>query len=253
MTKLDDIKSIDVAKLWGAFKLLWAVGLTGFVLLRGQGCDAIPSPPVPPPPAVDELIAQVGEMRDVEAKSGGKVAWDCDDGVQIRYLDPDRKTAVVSSMAKGRYRVKAWACGKDAPEIAGKWWLVVGSVPPVPPEPVPPPTPPIPQGFRAVLVYESGANMTKEQLAVLYSPVIEKYLTEKCADGKGGWRRLDKDAPTKHMPQLWQNLVRDAVPVAVKSGLPAIVLVSGDKGTTHTIEPKATEAEAMAVLRKWGG
>lgn len=231
--------------------------------LSYRGCAIGPPPapvPIPEPPQAISIPAKlqlrVGQLGRVPAETRGKlVRWRGAGGLQVEKVGD--AAVIVAAESAGTYELLAWTCADGEPTEAAVCLVNVGGVDPKPPEPGPGPkpppppipTPPIPQGFRAVLVYESGSNMTKAQLAVLYSPAVEKYLTAKTEGGKGGWRRWDKDVDTKYEAELWRNLWTAAKPGL--GALPAVVLVGGQKGETHPLP--ATEAEMMALLKKWGG
>jgi hypothetical protein len=143
--------------------------------------------------------------------------------------------------------------------------VVIGSPdptpPPVPPGPQPPPGPgPGPQpppspvgGFRALIVAETSANMTRGQLAALNAAEVVGYLNRKCikeSDGRAGWRRFDPDVDISAEPvPLWRQLWADTKPTLGQ--LPVIVLFDGTKGTVHPL-PDSVPA-MLALLATYGG
>lgn len=176
----------------------------------------------------------------------------------------DSRTAVVLAAKEGRFRLLAYTAVDDSPSEPSVCWVVVGASPPgpgpVPPSPPPgpdpiPPTPPIPvpaSGLRVLFVYESSANLTREQLNILNSTKIAEYLNAKAAkDAKGlpEWRRWDKDVNTTHESDVWKNLWAATKPQLTQ--LPAVVIVTNQKGEVHPLP--ATEAETLDLLKKYGG
>lgn len=219
-----------------------------------RGCT-LPTPQPKPPVAADislpaEAKAEPGEMIELSADTAGAlVRWDTP-GLQRRELDPH--TVLLVAKAKGRYRVLAWTAVRGVPTLAAECQVIVGDSPPVPPGPTPPePVPPVPQGFRALLMYESGANNTKEQLAVLYSPKVQEYLDRKATDGKNGWRRWDQNIDNKYSPAALKTIVEAAKPKLTQ--LPALVIATAGKIDVYPMAAKATEDEALSLLKKYGG
>lgn len=128
-----------------------------------------------------------------------------------------------------------------------------------PPKPVDPPIPNPAKGFRVMIVYETDANLTREQLNVLNSSTIMAYLNTHCvkdANGMAEWRKWDK--PTIDRPgalqkesQVWQQLWNDSKSRLGK--LPQIVIVNDQAGAAFEIPTNATEADTLTLLKKYGG
>lgn len=167
--------------------------------------------------------------------------------------DPTAFRMDCRGLPKGRYRFAVVAASKTGEQVRRETVLVVGDAPPVPPGPTPPgPTPPDPTppqpvaSFRVIVVYESADTLTAEQRGVVYGAAVEKFLTENCTGGAGGWRRRDKDAPgdqDKAMAALW-----DAVKPKV-TATPCLAIAVNDK---VTLEPlPATPAAAVELLKKY--
>lgn len=165
------------------------------------------------------------------------------------------------------YRVYAYGAKGDKASDPALCTVVVGTpgpgptppgpTPPVPPGPTPPnpPTPVPVTGFRVLFVYEATdgqPSLTKEQLNTIYSTQIREYLNRKCAkdDGRPGWRTWDKEVvlTAKESP-TWKALW-DAVKPQVKA-YPSVVIVTDQKGEVFPLP--ATEAETLALLKKYGG
>ena len=124
---------------------------------------------------------------------------------------------------------------------------------PVPPEPTPAPTPkptpaptpaPIPgPGLSVLVVYDSAqlSTLGKGQVAALYSQAIRNYVR-----AKGSARFLDKDADTTKDAQAWQDAMKRP-----RQSLPWIVVSNGTAGFEGPLP--ATEADTLALLKKFGG
>jgi len=133
-----------------------------------------------------------------------------------------------------------------------------GPVPPNPPGPTPDPDelPPIPnEGFRAMIIYENNPKteaerMPPSQQAILGSPVIRSYLDSKCAKGQDGktpeWRMVEQHDDLSNESNIWKLAM--ALP---RASVPWIVVSDGKRGTSEPL-PK-TEAETLALLKKYGG
>jgi len=132
----------------------------------------------------------------------------------------------------------------------------VGEVAPPEPDPKPPvppvPPTPAPVGFRVIFVRESSSNMTTEQLHIWNSTKIAAYLNEKAAkDGTfPSWRKFDKDMTADLAPAPLKQLWADAKAKAVAAA-PSIIIAVDQKATIHAYP--ATEDEALALLKKYGG
>ena len=232
------------------------------------------SPPAPAKPERgDSILRLPGTVHGlantfvtVQAVTNCKmVRWlPLDAGLQIvpseKLKDP-REIIVLGP--PGSYRVLAYTALGDVPSEPSITVVVLGSNPgpgpgPAPPGPDPPPGPgpaPIPvpvAGFRVILVYETMANNTQNQLNIIFSPVIAEYLnrkTVKDSKGKPEWQRWDKDVDVSNKSELWRSLWMSTKPQL--GTLPAIVIVTDAKGLVFPLP--ATEKETMDLLKKYGG
>jgi hypothetical protein len=177
--------------------------------------------------------------------------------------DTSTETLLVKdgSKAEATVSVLVWRVDWDAKKTIKQTYTMtvqIGDVPPgpKPPEPKPPePKPPEPKpgpvtGLRVVFVMEKGqATLTPAQSNVIYSQEIAKYLDAKCAGGKDGWRRWDKDTSTAAETETWKKLWAAVKPQLGQ--LPQIVIVTDQSGEVFPL-PASVE-ECLALLRKYGG
>lgn len=216
-----------------------------------------------------EVRGEVG-LVIVEAKTTKTaVGWYSPDSLQIVPSDflAKKTSALVIASRQGRFRLIAWT----GPEGYAETVLVIGVIPrppddpdpPTPPEPKPPdpkpPDPPKPPeplaGLRVIFAYESSANMTREQLNILHSTTINKYLTEKVtrdetpAGRMPAWQKWDKDQDVRYAPQPMRDLWESSKPLL--NSLPALIIANGQKAQVFPLP--ATEAETLALLKKFGG
>lgn len=106
------------------------------------------------------------------------------------------------------------------------------------PNPNPNPTPtPVPSGdLRVILLFESSANNTSEQLTVLNSTKLYEFLGSNAKE----WRKWDKDvvldpSESKELQAILTN-TKPSI-----TDLPAIVIVRGTVGQIHPL-PKTPQA-----------
>lgn len=233
---------------------------------EGRGAD-----PVPPKAEVVEIelgtsvTVELGRKCILTAETKAKkVTWKVPAGVDAMPLD-GKRLAVWAK--EGRYVFVAMAPSGDEVVSAEVVLTVVGPrPPPVPPgptpDPVPPTPPPVPPpapdpkplpvtSFHVILVWESGAGLTKEQNAVFNGVVVESFLDSKCTkDGGGkGWRRRDKDqattGDTPTMNALWE---------AVKPKVTSVPCIAIEVNGKVVIEPlAATPALQVEALKKYIG
>lgn len=160
----------------------------------------------------------------------------------------------------GTYKVKARIVrlkeGKPRVETA-RLTVTFGEAGPTPgpgPGPTPPPVaPPIAgEGFRVLIIEESGdrAKLPAEQLAILFSKEVRDYLRSKCAKDKdnptGAWRIWDKDSDASDETQSWQDALKRE-----RKKIPWLIISHSAKGGYEGPLP-ANVADMMALLRKWG-
>jgi hypothetical protein len=129
--------------------------------------------------------------------------------------------------------------------------------------PIPPPTPkvdpkvdpaPAPAtGLRVLFIRETGKALTPAQHDVVFSPKIEEYLDRKCAKdtkGRPEWRRWDPDmAFADSTSPTMKQLFADTKPKL--GALPQLLIVNDKAGQLYSLP--ATEAEALALLKQYGG
>lgn len=211
----------------------------------------------------DNVHGDVSDFIPITATTNCKVVrwYAIDTGLRLFPPDllKDTRTAVVVASTPGTYRLLAYTATPDGSlsEPAICLVTIAGPTPPVPPGPTPPGPnpPPIPvpvSGLRVLFVYESGANLTREQLNILNSTTITDYLNRKTAKdtkGRAEWRKWDKDVDMANETDVWKNLWTSTKPQL--GALPALVVVTDQKGQVFPLP--ATEAETLALLKRYGG
>ncbi len=185
------------------------------------------------------------------------------------HLAPDGQSVAIFAVGTGRVTIEAWGSRENrAFKIAS---LIIQASrgprpPPQPPVPdVDPPAPdvdpPMPDidppgpitGLRALIVYESGDALSREQLNILNSTQIRAYLNEKCVKNDKGhpeWRRWDKssvettglEGESPVLKQLWADVKDKLTP------LPKLVIASDTSAKVYDFP--ATEAETLALIKK---
>lgn len=223
-----------------------------------------PAPkPIDPKPAEKGVLpanatGKVGVPFDLKADTAGEIDWDVPGEFYARPI-PSEKTIFLVPKEPGTFVVRLAVCEGGKPRIHRCVVFVEGLVPhppgptPVPPGPGPKPVPTPDGGLRVLLVVESSANLTREQLHTLNSTKVAAYLNAKCAkgsDGTPGWRRWDPQQTTEHADPVMRQLWNDSKAEALKA-LPALVIASGKQATVYPLP--ATEAEALNLLKKHGG
>lgn len=127
--------------------------------------------------------------------------------------------------------------------------------PPNPDDPVIPTPTPAPEGFRALFIYKTTANLTREQYNILYSTQITKYLTDHCV--KNGtlpeWRKWSPDqkfatTESKTMVDLFKGTPSEAF-----QKLPILVISSNSKAEYFPITTTDTEKSILDLLKSKGG
>lgn len=122
------------------------------------------------------------------------------------------------------------------------------------PDPDPIPDPPAPQGIaRALIVYESSANMPRDVLAVLNSTKLRTELgkiTEVDEQGLQGWRFWDRDVDTSGAGEKWRAIWAKVKPQL--STLPYVFLVD-DKGQIDGFPMPTDEAKLISTLKEREG
>jgi hypothetical protein len=122
--------------------------------------------------------------------------------------------------------------------------------PPIPPEPNPDPAPIPAQGFRVLIIYESGVNLSLTQHSIIYGKLVRDYLQSKCVVGQDGktkeFRIYDKDLDVSGDSSLWQT----AMNRGRTKTLPWIIISNGKTGYEGPL-PNSVPA-TMTLLRKFG-
>ncbi len=229
-----------------------------------------------PTPVVDGPTILIPETIQLETDNLGSlvIEWGGDSfdyavrpstlGV-FREYDPDplKVRLRILCRAEGVYYIHAVACkaGKmtgirTCKVVVGKPGPVPPGPDPVPPGPVPPgPLPPAPipvDGFRVLMVYETGdvQKLPSAQAAVLFSKSIRDYLDGKCVLGPDGktreWRIWDQNIDPTLESSLWQTAMKRP-----RASIPWIVISTGKTGYEGPL-PKDVEA-TLDLLKKFGG
>lgn len=122
-------------------------------------------------------------------------------------------------------------------------------VDPTPVDPVDPDVIPAPaKGLRVLIVYESGAKLSREQLNVINSTAVRGWLNANCVkdqDGRPGWRSWDKDIDTTHEAAVWRDIWSAAKPEL--GDLPQVVIFRDQGGKAYPLP--ATEAALLDLLK----
>lgn len=189
-------------------------------------------------------------VRGVFADGNGKVETRTFKAAHVAFVDAVEKAA-------GRVELIAIPVGlQNESDITRQLLDIMGPRPPPGPTPIPDVNPPAPTGFRVLFIYNTTANLTREQYNTLFSTKIVEYLNSHCV--KGGpqnlpeWRKWSPtititDQESKTMRDLWNSV--DHAKIADK--LPQIVIAVN--GEAQTFPLPATEADTLALLRSKGG
>lgn len=210
-----------------------------------------------------EVKGEPGAFVKVTAETNGKlVKWKAlDRGLALFPVDllKDTKTAVVTAVKPGKYRLQAVTALADEPSDIIETVVVVGNptpptppTPPKPPEPTPSPAPIPVEGFRVLMIYES-ADLSKlpiAQQSVLFSRPLRDYLNSKCVMGPDNktkeWRIYDKDTDVTGESKLWQDAMKRE-----RKSLPWVIISTGKSGYEGPM-PENTE-KTLELLKKYGG
>jgi len=120
------------------------------------------------------------------------------------------------------------------------------------PGPVPAPKPSTIGNLRVLMLYESSANQSAAQLAVLNSTKVRTYLNTHClADGGyPAWRSWDKDVDASKDTAGWQTALTAAK--ADPKPIPKFLIFAGTS-LVDSVPLPATEADALTLLQTYGG
>lgn len=250
-----------------------------------------PAPMPPPPPKVVEVpvllpdnlyvVDSDVELIVVEAPEGMLKISSMDGPVTIRskFIDGDRvetrtfrgkNVYLVEGAKSGNAELLVLPVGGKQADLMRKRLVVQTTPGPAPPGPTPPgPTPdpnPLPiTGFRVIFVSETNPSpkYNQEQNNILSSTAIATYLNAKCIKGAKGqpeWRRWDKDIKpeemkkeTETLQKLWEATKPRLNDPKNPVKLPAMVVVNDRNGEVIPIPDTATEADILAMLKKFGG
>lgn len=137
---------------------------------------------------------------------------------------------------------------------------------PDPPKPDPPiPDPPTPGKISVLIVEDVSArsNLPRPQLLAMLGHNVKTYLDSHCRMGPDGktpeWRRWHYEDDASHESKVWQDAIAqfraiDADPNKAGIQMPALPYILISNGVTGTAGPlPTTEADLLALLRKWGG
>lgn len=168
----------------------------------------------------------------------------------------------VRGLAEGKY-VFAAIGSKDDEHSRVDFSVVIGNKPDIVKPGEPPVNPPVPQpgtplaGLRVLILQETSPTVAipKSQTEALQSRQVIEYLDSKAMEPNGNrrWRKLDPAATTANLPKPWQDLRAAAQPI----GDQPWVVVGGLVGDVEKVVFQGpypqTEAEALTLLKKWGG
>lgn len=195
-------------------------------------------------------------VRGVFADGNGKSEMRTYQGPYVLFVDALENVS-------GRLELIAIPVGVKEESAVTRQLVDIGAGPRPPPEPGPvvptpepnPPTP-APTGFRVIFIYNSIANLSREQYHTLHSTAITAYLNSHCIKGgpedKQEWRKWPLNPtilPTesKTIVDLWNTV--DKSKIADK--LPQLVIAVNGQAQTYPLP--ATEAETLALLKSKGG
>lgn len=174
----------------------------------------------------------------------------------------DSKTAVVTALVPGRYRVLAVSAKGDIPSNFAECLVIIGDAPPVvvvPPGPVVPPVnppqPPAPvTGPRGVvLIRESGSQNTRlaDVVRDLHNPTSVEYKYLKAKGHTFGVVDPDQvGSDGRKLIDPWQAFI---------AGLNLPVVIVSDKNTRALIHKEAIPADTsdanviLEIIKKAGG
>jgi hypothetical protein len=119
---------------------------------------------------------------------------------------------------------------------------------------VDPPTPS--KGVSRVLVYyETGANLTRQQIATLNDPALRNYLSQitvQAGDGLPAWKIWDRHVNTTNASPDWQTAVSQVTIPATVATTP-IVFVFDDDGRVDSFPlPDSPDATIAELKRREG-
>ena len=209
-------------------------------------------------PVVDEVtpgrMIVITTEQSVHDAVEGSLRWRIEGTSQI-HVYPDHTSVVLTSeLTPGVIRVQLIAAkgGRSDDQVilirCGR-----GPQPPPAPDVVPEPDQTRVTGLRVLIVYESEAKLTAEQLNILNSTQLMALLNAKCvkdAAGRAEWRRWDKTSIDKtgllKESAVWQDLWKSVSPKL--TSLPQLVIATDRAATVHKLP--ATEVEVVEFVQK---
>lgn len=148
---------------------------------------------------------------------------------------------------------------KDAPEEVERVIVTAGDPKPGPGPGPKPPDPPTPvdvwskDGFRVLLLFESGNNtMTPAQFAAVNSVHTRDYLSKNCVKvgSTSEWRYWDKDVDISRESQIW----KDGFERWRKAGSKVpFLLISNGKDADYAGDIPENLEKMAELLKKYGG
>lgn len=133
--------------------------------------------------------------------------------------------------------------------------LTIGPAPKPEPDPEPDPEPkpnppPIPAaGFRAMIIYEQGNQLTPQHQAILTGKTVRDYLAANCVKderGRPAFRIYDQNADLANEDKVW----RDAIALP-RAGLPWLIVSNGTAGYSGPL-PETPE-QTVELFARYAG
>jgi hypothetical protein len=236
-------------------------------IVLGFGFTAADAQSIEGPAAVPEHRLGRYEVRDLPANS--VVFWVLSPDTDADLEDLNNR--VVIAGPPGRYRLRALIVTVNPGEAPTKKDLrfdfTIHATTPTPgpgpgpgpgpdpdPDPVDPPTPS--KGVSRVLVYyETGANLTRQQIATLNDPALRNYLSQitvQAGDGLPAWKIWDRHVNTTNASPDWQTAVSQVTIPATVATTP-IVFVFDDDGRVDSFPlPDSPDATIAELKRREG-
>ena len=222
--------------------------------------DAIKAePPKPVPPIPTPTPAQPISVEDrIECNIGKPVKLPIKAASPLTYLvlPPERAGEVdaddtfirVTAQSDGVYWIVA-TCVSNGKVAQRTIEVKAGKGPLPPPEPKPPVEPPIlGDGFRVMVILETGKTLPLKIHSAVYGEELRAYLFAKCAPTSDGARRgfyiTDKDQDFSKESKVWQSALSRP-----RASVPWVIVSAPGKGS---FEGPVTE-DLFNVVKKYGG
>jgi hypothetical protein len=117
-----------------------------------------------------------------------------------------------------------------------------------PVDPNAPGTPVSFDGFRVIVLEESGDRSRDLASRLVASPGVSGYLNSHCDGGAQGWRRWDVEVETANVPAAFRELM--AVP---RPAPPCVVIASKKRAVALPISTSTTAESFVEMLKPYGG